>query len=306
MDEILMEINANPLLTAIVGGLMVAFVGGVVGLAVKRFDHKRSFSTVNNYYVVEGASSFVDVVGGDADGYLGADGTCEAELGPLLDDEESEESSASAPLINGDIIVFENGGTLENPHNLGNYQRESPYIIPMYVRICVEDVAGTVVASVGEEGQQLTEVAVLRGDLILGYQMSRDDVDFLAECDDYTADCGAGAYEILDEGIFSEQDIFVIHSYQMSADLLDRGKAGYYLDIVPQIVFENSNVMPTMLCYLVATTPGYHEKAAEKSSLDSRSVDVRSPLLLPENGFVASQSRLLLYRSVDDIKLARC
>lgn len=83
----------------------------------------------------------------------------------------------------------------------------------MFIRICVEDVAGTVVASVGEEGQQLTEVAALRGDLILGYQMSRDDVDFLAECDDYTADCGAVAHEILDEGLFSEQDIFVIHSY---------------------------------------------------------------------------------------------
>lgn len=135
--------------------------------------------------------------------------------------------------------------------------------------------------------------------------MSRDDVDFLTECDDCTADCGAVAYENLEEGIFSEQGIFVIHSYQMSAGLLDRGKAGHCLDIVPQIAFESGNVVPAALCYLVATAPGYYEKAAEKSSLDSRSVDVRSPLLLLENGFIASQSKQLLYRSVDDIKLVR-
>lgn len=304
MDEILLEINVNPLLTAVVGGLVVTLVGGVVGLAVKRFERKRSAPTVSNYYVVKDASSFVDIVDDDTGDYLGAKGACEDEVGSLPDDEESEEPPADAPPIDDNIVVFENGGTLENPHHLGTCQRDSPYIIPMFIRICVEDEAGNVVTSVGDERQRLTEVAVLKGELILGYQMRRDEVDFLTECDDHTGDCGAVAYEILDEGIFSEQDIFVIHSYQMSTNLLDGDKAGYYLDIVPQIVFEDSNVMPTMLCYLVATAPGYYEKAGERSALDARSVDVRSPLLLLENGFVASQSKLLLYRSVGDIKLA--
>lgn len=142
--------------------------------------------------------------------------------------------------------------------------------------------------------------------------MFEDGADFLQSCDDCSGDLEAMASGILAADLLMSNEgryrnILYIDSIELSSKMIEGRGIGIVFETIPQVIFEEYNVKPDLLCYLIATSKGYYDWAEEKAKLDPRSVDKGSPLLFIENGFSIANPKgspgKTLYKITENIGL---
>ena len=187
-----------------------------------------------------------------------------------------------------------------------------PYIVHLLVNYYLKENSSDLMISVYGEKEGVAKVGALSGSLILGRQMFEDGVDFWQCCDDCSGDLEAMASDILAAGLLMSNEgryrnVLYIDSIELSSRMIEGRGIGVVFDTIPQVIFEEYNVKPDLLCYLIATSKGYYDRAEEKAELDPRSVDKGSPLLFIENGFslVHPKDSLgkTLYKITENIEL---
>lgn len=182
------------------------------------------------------------------------------------------------------------------------------YLIHVMMDFYLEDDASAFSVSIYGENTSATKVATLHGTLILGHQISHDAKDMYSVCDDCSGDLEALETEVEKEGIaLSEEGVyrnmFYIDELEMSKELVDATNIRSFFDLLPQAVFMHCNIMPELMCYLIASVDGYYQGRASKAELDQRSVDGFSPLLFTENGYTLSGSGNIIYQETEDFTL---
>lgn len=152
----------------------------------------------------------------------------------------------------------------------------------------------------GEE-TSAEKAARLCGALILGVQAFEDSRDFISICDE----CDADLYEMAEEleSVMRSlncneiyENVLYIHSLELSESLVDAPNLSVFFDRILRHVFHATNVMPTIICNLIASTEGYYETAVASTSFDPRSVGRDSIRFFINDGFNVSESGMLLYR----------
>lgn len=192
--------------------------------------------------------------------------------------------------------------------SLTMFEEADSYLVHARIDFYLEDEGSASSILFYGENIPATKTAILHGTLILGHQISHDAKDMYSICDDYSGDLEALETEVAKEGIiFSEEglyrNIFYIDELEMSKELIDAANVRSFFDLLPQAVFMHCNIMPELMCYLIASVDGYYQNRASEAGLDQRSVDEFSPLLFTENGYTLSESGNIIYQETEDFTL---
>lgn len=192
--------------------------------------------------------------------------------------------------------------------SLTMFEEADSYLIHVRMDFYLEDEGSASSISLYGENTPATKVATLHGTLILGHQISHDAKDMYSVCDDCSDDLEALETEVEKEGIILSKeglcrDIFYIDELEMSKELIDAANVRSFFDLLPQAVFMHCNIMPELMCYLIASVDGYYQNRASTAELDQRSVDGFSPLLFTENGYTLSESGNIIYQETEDFTL---
>lgn len=188
---------------------------------------------------------------------------------------------------------------------LAMFEDTDPYLIHTTIDFfLLEEQKSSSSVDVYGEKTPARQIASLCGTLILGHQISRDGENMYSACDDCSGDLAAIAAEIEEEGVASSQEatyrnIFYIDELEMSEDLIDATNIRMFFDLVPQAIFKHCNIMPDLMCYLIAGVDGYYQNRTAKTNFDQRSVDGFSPLLFTENGYTLSESGNFIYQETE-------
>lgn len=143
-------------------------------------------------------------------------------------------------------------------------------------------------------------VALLDGTIILGEEICLRGEDFWDVCDACSSDLEAFAVEIQREESIQRVDptycnVLYIDKLNFDSEIIESDRLQELFSMIPKSVFFLYNIWPTLMGYLIASSSGYYESAADSAVLDPRSVDGYSPLIISENGFKLSSSANALF-----------
>lgn len=153
-------------------------------------------------------------------------------------------------------------------------------------------------------------IARLTGALILGEQLWCDGEDFVEVCDTASGDLYLTAELLQDEGLLDgfggmHPNVLYIESLEMDSSLIDSEQTAEFIRLIPQSIFLCSNVLPGVMCNLVADSRDYFEHVMSRTTFDVRSVNEESSQLFVNAGFAKGRDGNLLYFVVDDIACGR-
>lgn len=188
--------------------------------------------------------------------------------------------------------------------SLTMFEDADPYLAHVMIDFFLEEQKSSSSVEIYGEKTPAQQVASLCGTLILGHQISHDGRSIYSVCDDCSGDLGAVAAEIEEEGIALSQEatcrnIFYIDELELSEALIDATNVRMFFDLLPQAIFKHCNIMPDLMCYLIADVDGYYQSRTAETSFDQRSVDGFSPLLFTENGYILSKSGNVIYQETE-------
>lgn len=312
--EALTFISENSLLSAIVAGLVVAAVAGAVRL-IHSFWNSSEKGTRS--LVVKGDGNLINIVDSEALSLFPLNDNSERAGYARYDDDDffnlGEERASCQIRSNafGEELLISKSYD-DHARVLGLAFDGEPYIVHLLVNYYLKEDSSELMMSVYGEKEGVTKVGALSGSLILGRQMFEDGADFWQCCDDCSGDLEVMASDILAAGLLMSSEgryrnVLYIDSIELSSRMIEGRGIGIVFDTIPQVIFEEYNVKPDLLCYLIATSKEYYDWAEEKAELDSRSVDKGSPLLFIENGFSIANPRdglgKTLYKITENIEL---
>lgn len=198
------------------------------------------------------------------------------------------------------LLISASYGSEDTFESVGTFWEMDPYIKWLRIDFALEDECGKRVVSIYDEKENATPLGSLFGALILGQQASADEQDLFTLCDNCNGDLLVVASELKSEGIIEDGDalcpnILYIDNLELSGEMLASHNIKEFFEMIPDLVFQYSNIKPDVVVYLIASTEGYYDYQACNTEFDPRSVDGFSPLIYSENGYTLSKSGNLLY-----------
>lgn len=199
-----------------------------------------------------------------------------------------------------DLIISSPYGDENSYESVSTFWDMDPYIKWLKINFALEVEEGGKTVHVYDEEENALPFGCLSGALILGRQASDDGHDINMLCDDCDGDLVATITELEREGVIEKNtaycpDILYIHNLELSSELLEARNIRQFFEMIPDMVFQYTNVKPEITTYLIAGIEGFYEEQACSTSYDPRSVDGFSPLIFSENGYTLGKSGNLLY-----------
>lgn len=309
---LILFVENHPFVTAVLAGVLVAAIVAFARFVRNRLS-ARDGGVAKQGITIKGKGNLINIVDADAIEKL-------ARENDIFDTELSEEAPKSfretefdeyaevgAHFV-GRVYVSHGHRAKSECDEFGLRFDMDPYILHIRVTYYIEDEEGDKEITVYGEEESARIIGVLNGSIIFGRQMFDDGADFYIECDTCSGDLEAIAGELISNDLVYSEDgtyrnVLCIDSIELSSDMIESDGIHFIFNGIPQMIYEEYNIKPDILCYLVATSKGYYDKSKEKANLDPRSVDVSSPLLFLENGFEATTSKRVLCRVTEQLQL---
>lgn len=204
-----------------------------------------------------------------------------------------------------DLLISASYGSEDAYESVEDFESYFPWIRELKITFVLESEKGEHQVSLYGEKRDVKPAGILSGTLILGKQAFHDGENFAILCDDYSADLCVVATELEKAGVLYDSfgvynDVFSIHSLELSQEFVDATNLQELFDRVPRFVFQHEGVMPQVCCNLVADVEGYYEEQEELTDYDPRSAGKDSIRIFTENGYQLTTSGKLLVRLYDE------